>query len=149
MNEFWSWFESEARPQLATFPRDNRSATFAEMFKYLDNLKRPVCIVETGCMRKLDWGGDGCSTLLFDKYVGVNGGQVYSVDIDPKATEFSRSLVNGRTTISTSDSIEFLKNLNQRPDLLYLDSYDYDATAQLSSQVHHINELNAAMHLIE
>src|SRR5258706_84411 len=105
MNEFWSWFESEARPKLATFPRANRSATFAEMFKYLDNLKRPVCIVETGCMRKLDWGGDGCSTLLFDKYVGINGGQVHSVDIDPKATEFSRNLLNAAMHLIEDDTL--------------------------------------------
>jgi len=159
MNEFWSWFEAEASPKLATFSWFDRSKTFAEMFKYLDHLnmtrkhlgiKRPICIVETGCVRELDdWGGAGYSTVLFDRYVTANGGSVHSVDINPKATELCRGLVNGNTVLYTQDSIEFLKNSSLNPDLLYLDSYDLDATRPLASEAHHLNELNAAMHLID
>src|SRR5258706_10807022 len=124
MSNFWAWFDAEARPKL-----DMRADTFAKMFEYLDGLDRPVTIIETGCARKdikIDeaWAGDGCSTIIFDKYVSEHGGTFNSVDIDPVATEACRGLVNGHTTITTQDSVEFLKNFKQTPDLVYLDSFD-------------------------
>ena len=85
--KFWNWFDKHAYPKLA-----GRADTFRAMFEYLDTLKRPVDIVETGCVRRniTDdcWAGDGCSTLMFDRYIEYNDGSVHSVDIDRKATAF-------------------------------------------------------------
>src|SRR5258706_5389562 len=150
MSDFWTWFDTEARPKL-----EQRADTFAEMLKYLDTLNRPVTIVETGCTRSNEdfnvgdnWGGDGCSTIRFDRYVSERGGTLNSVDIDPEVTTFCRGLVNGHTTITTQDSIEFLKNFKQVPDLLYLDSFDLDPYQTLTSELHHIRELEAILPFI-
>ncbi len=150
MNNFWEWFDTEARPKLSM-----RAVTFAKMFEYLDNLNRPVTIVETGCARSNEfykagdnWAGDGCSTIVFDRYVSENGGTLNSVDIDPIVTESCRGLVNGHTTITTQDSIEFLKNFKQTPDLLYLDSFDLNTYKPLASEIHHVKELEAALPII-
>lgn len=150
MSGFWGWFETEARPKLGA-----RADTFTMVFEHLDKLNRPVTIVETGCARVAgelnvgeNWAGDGCSTILFDKYVSDRGGIFNSVDIDQKATDLCRGLVNGHTTITTQDSIEFLKNFKQTPDLLYLDSLDFDLQNQFASQLHHFKELEAILPLI-
>jgi hypothetical protein len=128
-SEFWDFYET-LRPALA-----RRSETFALVFEYLDRLDRPVGIIETGCVRQLgNWGGDGGSTLLFDKYAQTHpGSAVQSVDIDPKATQLCRSLVSDRVTVHTADSVSFLGTLadtvqpdSQVLDLLYLDSFDLD-----------------------
>jgi len=155
VNEFWDWFEKEARPKLGI-----RADTFASAFKYLDKLDRPVNIIETGCVRKHgefidanNWGGDGCSTIMFDKYVSINGGNVRTVDINQEATDLCRSVVSFRTYVHTGDSVSYLEEEGKswhprQADLLYLDSFDLEPLNPLASQVHHINELNAAMPLI-
>src|SRR5215472_950465 len=82
--EFWDWYESFAAPRLkGETPFHNRANTFRAMMKYLDNFANPV-IVETGCIEGVGnnhWAGNGCSTIIFDKYVSHNGGKVYSVEI--------------------------------------------------------------------
>src|SRR5882672_2719290 len=150
MSNFWTWFDAEARPKLEV-----RAQTFAKMFEYLDKLDRPVTIVETGCTRSDEhynigdnWGGDGCSTIIFDKYVSECGGTLNSVDINPEYTALCRGLVNGHTTITTQDSVEFLKNFKQTPDLLYLDSFDLNPHKPLASEIHHIKELEAILPFI-
>lgn len=146
--KFWKWFEDYAQPKLGI-----RADSSRLIFEYLDKLKCPVTIVETGCVRREPnddcWYGDGCSTILFDKYVNDKGGRVYSVDINPTATEMARSLVSKKAHIHTGDSIRWLASLKlKRVDLLYLDSFDLDVLRPLASEVHHINELKAAMRLI-
>lgn len=152
--EFWCWFETEAKPKLGM-----RADTFEAIFRHLDKLGRPVAIIETGCVRGFgdkrpgeNWAGDGCSTILFDRYVTANGGVVRSVDIDSEATKRCRELVGHRTHINTCDSIKWLaqesKFMLSPIDLLYLDSFDLDTTRPLASQVHHANELAAAMPMI-
>src|SRR5882672_5531867 len=150
MSNFWTWFDAEARPKLEV-----RALTFAKMFEYLDKLDRPVTIVETGCTRSSgnynvgdNWGGDGCSTIIFDKYVSECGGTLNSVDINPEYTALCRGLVNGHTTITTQDSVEFLKGFKQTPDLLYLDSFDLNPHKPLASEIHHIKELEAILPFI-
>jgi cytochrome c-type biogenesis protein CcmH/NrfG len=146
---FWEWFDAVARPRLC-----ERAETFAKMFEYLDAFNRPVFIIETGCLRTLDnWEGDGQSTVLFDKYVQDNGGDVHSVDIDPKATGLCRSLVSKCTQVHTGDSVSFLQKMARREslphlDLLYLDSFDLDPARPLASQIHHYRELEAALPMI-
>ena len=142
--EFWQYYET-IRPQLAA-----RAASFAAAFHYLDRFDRPVGIVETGCTRAAgNWGGDGGSTLLFDKYVQCHAGSVvYTVDVDPNATRLCQSLVSERVKVHTGDSVTFLKALADRfpeelpaIDLLYLDSYDVNFDDVFPSAFHHMKEL--------
>jgi tetratricopeptide (TPR) repeat protein len=140
---FWPWFNAIARPQLGM-----RAATFAAMFEHLDGLDGPIRIVETGCVRRIDdWQGDGCSTILFDRYARARPGtSVHSVNIDPVATALCRELVSDCVHVHTGDSVAFLTSLDLPPvGLLYLDSLETDPIA---SAHHHLRELYAALALI-
>ena len=129
-----------------------RRDTFRFMFDYLIR-QRPTghLIVETGCARQRDnWAGDGQSTFLFDRFVTEFQGDVLSVDIDPPSCDYARSIVGPRTRVVTQDSVPFLRRLSgellrtQRPiDLLYLDSFDFDAQNPVPSAMHHLKELCA------
>ena len=142
---FWEWYEAVAAPHLGF-----RGEAFRKMFGYLDNLDRPVIIVETGCVRSPgNWAGDGQSTVLFDKYVRTKpGSAVHTIDIDPDATAVCTTLVGESVTIYTGDSVAVLRILAQRlakthsvVDLLYLDSFDVDPGNPVPSAVHHLKEL--------
>lgn len=150
--EFWSYFNSFAQPQLA-----HRAETFKLAFQHLSNLQRPVCIVETGCVRnKGTFAGEGQSTILFDKFSEcIPGSLVHSVDISSESTDMCKSLVSSRVQVHTMDSVNFLKhqcpkliNPYKCIDLLYLDSYDVNLNDPHDSAMHHMKELLAAMPLI-
>lgn len=126
-----------------------RADAFDTLTLSLESLNRPVTIVETGCSRQeYNWEGDGNSTVIWDKFVNYFGGVVYSVDIDPVATQYARSLVSQKTKVITSDSIEWLKTFNTKIDLLYLDSYDIDWNNPEPSMKHHEQELLASLHML-
>ena len=94
-----------------------RKTSFTKIFQYLDNIKGLINIVETGCLRiKDNFSGDGQSTLLFDKYTQFRRekSKVYTVDINPKATEVCRSLVSDNVEIHTGDSVKYLIELLPR-----------------------------------
>lgn len=130
-----------------------RANSFDIITSRLEQLKRPVVIIETGCSRYQDsWEGDGNSTVIWDKFVNHCGGAVYSVDIDSNATDHAKKLVSAKTSIITADSISWLKGLTtlrQSVDLLYLDSYDIDWNNPEPSMKHHAMELNASLHLLQ
>jgi hypothetical protein len=151
-DEFWKWFNEFAGPQL-----EYREASFRMVFEYLSKLQRPVCIVETGCIRNFGtFAGEGQSTTLFDKFSElIPHTIVHSVDINPKATELCKSLVSSRIQVHTSDSVTFLRNQCSdliKPfktiDLLYLDSYDVDIENPHDSALHHMKELLAAAPMV-
>ena len=126
-----------------------RANAFDIITSKLEELNRPVTIIETGCSRYVDsWEGDGNSTVIWDNFVSNFGGEVYSVDIDPNHTVYAKALVSDKTTIVTSDSVQWLKGLSLNADLLYLDSYDIDWNNPEPSMRHHENELMASMHIL-
>ena len=154
---FWKWFDDECRPKLM-----GRAGTFGKMFEHLDTFDRPVTIIETGCNRRdpseeESWKGDGCSTVLFDRYVDArnDGSIILSVDINPEAVTMARKHVQ-HAHIVTRDSVKFLSQQAKlwvhdgypEPDLLYLDSFDFDPSNPLPSAIHHHAELMAAMPMI-
>jgi len=107
-------------------------------------------IVETGCQRQKEDLGAGMSTSIFGEYVCRYGGRLISVDIDEAALSVCRECTRAfaeRITYIRSDSVEFLKNLKESPDLIYLDSLDYDLTGDASAarraQEHCLNEYEA------
>jgi hypothetical protein len=150
--EFWKFFEEQAYPQLAL-----RQLSMRYVFEYLDRLNRPVFIVETGCARLAgNWSGDGQSTVLFDRFVSEwPGSTMYSVDIDPHATDVCKTLVSDRVHVHTGDSVAFLRHLSPNApaghthiDVLYLDSFDVDFSNPHPSAMHHMKELVAVSRLI-
>jgi hypothetical protein len=150
--EFWDYFENCAAPTLGRITKWPRLDTFRKIFAYLDRFDRPVGIVETGCVRRKGQWTDGQSTVLFDRYAANTPGSiVYSVDLDPNATQVCKSVVSERVKVHTAGSVAFLAALSRnRPadllalDLLYLDSLDVDMFDPLPSCIHHLKELLAA-----
>jgi predicted O-methyltransferase YrrM len=141
----WNVYYENIRQQLGA-----RTESFDEIFKYLINLEHAPVIIETGTYREENnYTGDGCSTLLFDKFVDCFGGDLYSVDIDPKACELARSSVVNAEIVE-SDSVEFLGSLWGPCDLLYLDSYNIQNWMDdWAPAAHHLKELFAAKNIIK
>ena len=135
-----------------------RKTSFTKIFQYLDKIEGPINIVETGCLRiKDNFKGDGQSTLLFDKYTQYRGGKskVYTVDINPKATEVCKSVVSDNVEIHTGDSVKYLTELmpklkkqNEKISLFYLDSFDVDWQSSDRSAAHHLKEITAIINYI-
>ena len=148
---FWNWFES-IKPKLM-----KRGETFQLMFEYLERFDRPVTIIETGCARDWhdtedkNWALDGRSTVLFDRFVQSVGGSVISVDISKEAISRCSAIVSDKVHLIEENSVSYLKSVAewQGPetdltlDLLYLDSFDFEATDPIPSAAHHLNELMA------
>ena len=124
-----------------------RGSSFNSIFEYLNSRNRSTyIIVETGTVRmENNFVGDGCSTILFDKYVSTFGGTTYTVDIDPDACRVSRRLTSNNTVVIIGDSVSFLSKFPDpyNIDLLYLDSFDFDFENPHPSSFHHIKELAA------
>ena len=138
---FWEWFNNEAKPNLTS-----RADTYTQLFEYLDKFERPVTIIETGCLRKMNDWSDGRSSILFDHYVQDRGGRVLSVDINPEHTAFAKQHVSRKVHVSTGDSVTFLKMLEKNgisPDLVYLDSLDFLAQDPFQTALHCGNEFLA------
>ena len=135
-----------------------RKTSFTKIFQYLDNIEGPINIVETGCLRiKDNFKGDGQSTLLFDKYTQYREEKVKSIysDINPKATEFCKSIVSNNVEIHTGDSVKYLTELmpklkkqDQKISLFYLDSFDVDWQSSDRSAAHHLKEITAIIDYI-
>tara|TARA_R100000005_G_C4925381_1_gene156774 strand:- start:70 stop:696 length:627 start_codon:yes stop_codon:yes gene_type:complete len=127
----------------------DRASGFKLLFENLNDAK-DVVFVETGTTRTPfpAYNTDGSATLIFDDYVQVNGGVVYSVDIDANSCELARRQVSDKVKIYQNDSVNFLWNYDGPPiDVLYLDSFDFeedDVDQQNESKFHHVKELMAA-----
>ena len=110
---------------------------------------REPLIVETGCQRLKDDLGAGMSSSIFGEYVHRYGGQLVSVDIDERAMAVCRECTApyaARIRHVVSDSVAFLKGFKESPDLIYLDSLDYDLqdpVKQRQAQRHCWNEYEA------
>ena len=150
--KFYEFFES-IKDKLGI-----RKTSFTKIFQYLDNIEGPINIVETGCLRiKDNFKGDGQSTLLFDKYTQYREeeSKVYTVDINPKATEVCKSIVSDNVEIHTGDSVKYLTELmpklkkqNDKISLFYLDSFDVDWQSSDRSAAHHLKEITAIINYI-
>lgn len=144
---FREQFEQQWAPRLGP-----RRDTFRAMFDHLRRRRTAGhLIVETGCARQADnWEGDGQSTRMFDRFAEEHGGEVLTVDLEPAACEYARSVVGARTRVFNEDSVPFLRRMagelraaGRGIDLLYLDSFDWDPANPLPSALHHLKELCA------
>ncbi len=129
-----------------------RRDTLREVLRLLDE-RGATTLLETGVARMgLEKSkGDGASTIVFGLWAKQNNAHLYSVDIDPEATERAGVAVNDmdladNVTLVTSDSVAYLDEFTDAVDFLYLDSYDYhktDTAIQTASQDHHLKEIKA------
>lgn len=129
-----------------------RRDTLREVMRLMDERKAKV-LLETGVARMglAKSKGDGASTIVFGLWAKNNDAHLYSVDIDPEATQRAGEAVNtmglsDSVTLVTSDSVAYLDDFTDTVDFLYLDSYDYhqtDTAIQTASQDHHLKEIKA------
>ena len=140
----WSEYYEEVKPLLGL-----RELGFSRIFEHLSKIKDPV-IVETGTVRvENNFEGDGCSTVLFDHYVGTQGGTLITIDIDPMACKTADRLTTYAEVIE-GDSVEYLSTLDGHVDLLYLDSFNiYNWLDDWEASSHHLKELFAAKNVIK
>ena len=100
-----------------------QNARFPTMMKAIE-MTSPKVIVEIGSIRNKSarsHEGEGHSTLFWCKHCPL----VYSVDIDPNATQITKEICNhdGLHAI-TSDAITWLTEFQDPIDILYLDAWD-------------------------
>jgi hypothetical protein len=105
--------------------------------------ERPRTILETGSSA---WGTN--SSRLFDAYVTRFGGEFVTVDIRIQPLLQLRRDLSPSSQMVCDDSTRFLRrwvreNPERRVDIVYLDSYDLDATAPTPAAVHGLMELDA------
>ena len=132
------------------FKLNVRADSFAYMIEYLRTLprtRRPT-IVETGCIRSVDDYGAGYSTMIWELLSREMDLRVLSIDNNPVNVAFARRHCP-RVAFRCFDSVAALAELDERVDLLYLDSYDLDQTNPHPSALHHILELCASVNLLE
>ncbi len=124
---------------------NKRFVTFYQIFDYLESLDKDYySIVETGCVRDVNnYSGDGCSTLLFDRYLNHRNGILRSVDINLETINNAKNFVSDKVILNCEDSVKYLYSLKLDIDLLYLDSFDLNWNNPHPSAFHHIKELLA------
>ena len=126
-----------------------RFNSFKETFRICKKRGLKI-IVETGTARgkikflffkKYNWK-DGMSTIMFAEYVKNVNGKLHTCDISAKnidnAKKFTKNYSN-YISYYVQNSIDFLRNFNDRIDLLYLDSLDgHDPIAASDHQLREI-----------
>lgn len=137
--DFIETFDHNFAPKLA-----GRASTFRSVVREALTVGA-TRFVETGCTRKENnWDGDGQSTLIWDALAAHKGGAFSTVDISKEATDLARKLCPN-ANVSTGDSVKFLQKYTGMIDVLYLDSYDLDASKPHDAALHAMFELTAAM----
>ncbi len=126
-----------------------------ESFKFAlteANKRGHKTIVETGVARgktkfffinKINWL-DGMSTLIFSDYAKFVDGFLYSFDIEKKNIKNAKKFTKKNSNFikfTQDDSLNFLKNFDQKIDFLYLDSLDGQFE---NASNHQLNEIKLA-----
>src|ERR1700719_2235491 len=120
----------ELREFLDAIPVGGRKERFRTLAEAMIDTGRPVCILETGCMRQSEQAppeADGCSTLVWDYVAKATKGACVCIDINPANVEYTKSKVSQHTQVYCADSVSFITQAHfTRPiDFLYLDSMDW------------------------
>jgi predicted O-methyltransferase YrrM len=129
-----------------------RYASFAACLELMGQRDAKI-LVETGTARAGNQGfvGDGGSTIIFADWAKDHHAQLTTVDINPASILRSMEAVNGINScvlFVNRDSVQFLRQSNQKIDFLYLDSFDFDPNNPLPSQRHHLTEISVAYPLL-
>ena len=107
-------------------------------------------IVETGTTKAFDDWGAGMSTILFGDFCKHYGGHIWTIDKSEDAINMSKKVTVAFADYITyvqQDSVEALKSIRGKIDLLYLDSLDYPIQQEFPiplCQEHQLAEIQAA-----
>jgi hypothetical protein len=128
---------------VATLAYSQRASTMVEMVK-LARERGCQRIVETGCIR--GWGGDGQSTLILAMLAVRLHSKFESFDISAQHVSNAQKWLGEFQDVvrwHTQDSVAGLSQLQGVVNLVYLDSYDYDAGNPVPCQLHQLAEVGA------
>lgn len=120
-----------------------RAATMVKMVR-LAAERSVKQIVETGCIRGC--AGDGQSTLIFAMLAVRLNASFESFDLNPTHISNAQQWLGSfceHVTWNTMDSVCGLSRFCNEVGLVYLDSYDYDATRPRACQLHQLAEVGA------
>jgi ADP-heptose:LPS heptosyltransferase len=127
----------------------DRNRSFDVLFREMQARFAAPVVVETGTIRaEDDFGGAGFFTYIAANYLAHSGGTLYSIELNERHCQFSRSwtAVFGSTVkVVHQDSLSFLSAFDQLIDVLYLDSLD---TTEPNHAQHALHEFLASQHLL-
>jgi predicted O-methyltransferase YrrM len=136
--EYDSWFDLQFRRKLSS-----RYSTFRAALNLLYQLPSHR-IVETGTIRRVRDYSAGYSTHIFGQFVKRYGGKITTIDIDPAHMNVCKSVTADfaeRIEYVVDDSLQALALLDEKIDLIYLDSLDTPGKGNASSaQLHNLKE---------
>src|SRR5262245_44978403 len=101
-----------------------RADGFSRIFELLDRKRRlqgPLSLVETGCLRSLNWEGDGCSSILFHDFATRTRSKFFSIDVRREHCALARRHCP-KATVLCGDSVATLYRLRgmvKKIDFLY------------------------------
>lgn len=128
----------------AFYTHINYHTMYQSLLELIKNDKQKYFFVETGC------SAHGTkSTLLWDKFVNIFDGIVYSVDLNQNAVNITQRQVSKKTNVFCMNSLDLLPQIDEQVDFLYLDSYDVDFLDPKPSAEHHLKEFNLIKHLLK
>lgn len=143
-NYFHNLDSRNKKKSILKYELGKRGEGFLLLFEMLIKMERSEYkIVETGTLRSYGSWGDGQSSVLFESFLKTFNGKLNSVDISNEACAVAKQyLDNNICDIVCSDSVDFLKKLNEKEsvDLFYLDSYDVAWKNDDPSSSHHLKE---------
>ena len=104
-----------------------------------------LIVLETGASSSY---GDGLFGLFLGYVAKKTNGKMTSVDISPEMVDKSKTIFNQVIpeldySVHVEDSISFLKNLDEIPNFVHLDSWDFDLFDAFPSALHGWEEFKA------
>lgn len=143
-------FERDYLPKLGFRARGFQTIFTLLYERWLE--KGSLLLVETGCIREEgNWGGDGNSSIMFNRFAEETGSKFVSIDIEPRHCHLAMKLCS-RAHVICSDSVTALYRLRRSfsvVDFLYLDSFDVNWDNPHPSALHHLKELCASVPLLQ
>ena len=96
-----------------------------------------IIFLETGASSSY---GDGLFGLFLGYVAKKTGGKMISVDISPDITEKSKAIFKNAIpgldySIHVDDSVSFINGLEEIPNLVHLDSWDFNLFNPLSTRI--------------
>ncbi len=154
-SNYIDYFDNIFKPLLQRDPtyRD-RYFGFRKIFSYLiAKGQSSYTIIETGGIRDKGNWSDGQSSLLFYDFLKKFSGELTTIDVNPSVEVNYRTWLptigNVKVNVYILDGAVALSRVDEKVDLLYLDSFDIEHDNPEPSMQHHLKEFTNSKNIIE